>query len=196
MDVGEVHEQMVEIEENLTAMVADKFIEPEMRDTAKLCLVAGLFGCKNIDELAFRAGLSRDRFVRPRARRMRQSGLWLSDGSVVFEKDPDTDPTGTNIEFLLHVMCAEGLVECTERGGEPTAAGEVKAMSKFERLFAWRCESLPKSVTAEILVENLSCEGLGYNQIPADFRDDVVAFRHLTTVARIATARRYLASLV
>jgi hypothetical protein len=203
MDVGEVHELMAEIEENVATAIKEKVVDAEYRDTARLCLTAAVFGCKNIDELAFRTKLPRDRFVRPRARRMRQSGIWRNDGTVAFETDPENDPAGSNIEFLLHVLCAEGLVECTSRGDEPTPAGRAQLLyqpgeneptTRFDRLLSWRCEGLPKPVTPEILVENLSVEGLR-TEVDSDFREEVTAFRHLSAAARLATARRYLASL-
>jgi len=132
--MGETADLKAEIERDLDAMIADKLINPEQRDTAKLLLTAIVFGCKNIDELAFRSGLPRDRFVRPIARRMRASHVWNRDGSVSFEYPDDAE--NTNTEFVLHVLCAEGLI--VNRGfsepGSPegNVVGEVGAVDQVE----------------------------------------------------------------
>jgi len=124
------------IEQDVAHMLEDGLIELEHQDTAKLLLCAINFGCKNIDNLAFRAKLPRDTFVRPRARRMRASGLWNDDGSVTFEY-MDGPPEYQCTEFILHVLTAEGEVECVERGDKLTPAG----MAKREKELA----TVPKS---------------------------------------------------
>ena len=173
---------MAEIERDLDSMIKKNLIEPELRDTAKLCLVAGLFGCSNIDKLAFRAHLPRDRFVRPRARLMRASGIWNADGTITMETANGTAEE-MNIEFVLHVLCAEGRVKCTWDSRE----------ASIELLFEWRCTTLPPGVemTPEILVESLSGEGLARKDVPFMYDRVVTAFRHLRQDARLAAAKRW-----
>jgi hypothetical protein len=103
-----------EIERDLDEMVKGRLIDPEHRDTAKLLLYAINFGCRNTDELAAKVKLSRDHFVRPRAKRLRAAGIWDSkSGHVMFEYAKGT-PEEMNFEFVMHVLVAEGLVTRTE----------------------------------------------------------------------------------
>jgi hypothetical protein len=182
--MGETREIMAEIEQSLDMMIEDKLIEPRLRDTAKLCLVAGIFGCKNIDKLAFRAKLPRDRFVRPRARLMRESGIWNADGTISMET-ANGPPEDMNIEFVLHVLCADGQVKCTWDSREASR----------EMLFAWRCSMLPSGVvvTPEILTESLSGESLARKDVPAMYDRAVTSFRHLRQDVRLAAAKRWFA---
>jgi hypothetical protein len=187
--MGEVAELKAEVEKNLASMLADGLFEPKYRDTAKLLLYAIQFGCKNIDKLAERSGLPRDRFVRPRARRLRESGVWSEDGLVYFETI-DGPPEHTNIEFVLHVMCAEGLIRCV--GRDPAPKWD---MPNYHRLFAWRSKMLPGPVRDEsILVESLGVEALSQADTPAEFQQDVIAFRQIPEADRLTLARGYLDS--
>ncbi len=176
--MGEIREAMAGIEKDLDAMLADGLINPEHRDTAKLLLVAREFGCKNIDELAFRAHLPRDRFVRPRARRLRASGIWNRDGTTTSEY-PDGPPTHTNIEFVLHILCAEGDVVCRWPARE----------ASVDMLLAWRLSALPSPCTPEVLAESLSVEAMATNDIPVEYERAVVAFRHLNQDERLKAAQ-------
>lgn len=189
------------IEEDLDKMLKDRLIEPEHRDTAKLLLCAMNFGCKNLGRLSAISGLPRDRVVRPVAQRLRDSGVWSDDGRVCWEYPPhESKPEYTNIEFVLHVLCAEGEIKCVHRDPLPWWDGNVNAkevaVPKFDALFAWRIKMLPRTATPEILIESLTCEGLSTAATPKEFYEDVVNFRHLNQRARLGAARRYFASVV
>lgn len=99
---------MVTIENDIKRMLDDNLIGPENRDTAKLLLVAINFGCSNVGKLSAISGLPRDSFVTPRARRLKEQGIWTRDG-VAFEY-PDGPPEFTNTEFAMHILAAEGMI--------------------------------------------------------------------------------------
>lgn len=100
---------MARVERDVVRMVKAKDIDPEHRDTAKLLLTAMNFGSTNVGKLAALSGLARDRFVIPRARLLKDQGVWTEDGKVAFEY-PDGPPTHTMIEFIMHVLLAEGIL--------------------------------------------------------------------------------------
>lgn len=188
-------ELMKLIEEDLERMLKDGLVESEHRDTAKLLLCGINFGTKNLSQLSAISGLARDRVVRPRAERLRESGVWTKDGQVCFEY-PEGPPSHTNIEFVLHVLCAEGDIRCVHRDPAPWWDGDVNAtevpVPKFDELFAWRVKMLPAPITPEILAESLTCEALSSAATPKERYEDVVGFRHLNQKARLGAARRYL----
>jgi len=187
---AEQAELLADIEKDLDRMIEDKMIEAEHRDTAKLLLCAMNFGCENIGKLAAISGLPRDRIVRPRAERLRKSGIWLEDGCVGFEY-PEGPPEKTNLEFVIHVLVAEGEVVRHPEGTITPASNSTK----FDTLFEWRIKMLPTSeTTAEVLAESLSVEALAYQDIPAELERIVFAFRHLRRDTRVATAKRWIES--
>lgn len=102
------------IELDAEAMVASGDVEREYKNTIKLLLGALLFGCNNTDKLAGKLGLARDRFVRPRAKRLRASGVWRPDGYTCYESEDDSRER--TIELILHVLCAEGIVRKSPEG--------------------------------------------------------------------------------
>jgi hypothetical protein len=104
-------ETLRKIEEVVAQMVAEHSIEAGSKDTAKLLLAALCFGTTNADKLATLTGLNRDKFVRPRAKRLREGRIWRPEG-IVTEYSDDA-PEEQNIEFLLHILVAEGLVDVT-----------------------------------------------------------------------------------
>jgi hypothetical protein len=185
---AEQAELLAAIEKDLDQMIEDKMIEAEHRDTAKLLLCAMNFGCENIGKLTAISGLPRDRIVRPRAERLRKSGIWLEDGGVCFEY-PEGPPEKTNLEFVLHVLVAEGEIVRHPEGTFTPASN-----SKFDALFAWRIKMLPSdpAVTAEVLAESLTVEALAYQDIPTELERSVFAFRHLRQDARVGSAKRWL----
>lgn len=184
-----------DLKKEVEALVQGGLVDAQDRDTAVLCLCALYFGCKNIDKLADRTGLSRDKFVRPRAKRMRDSGLWNADGTVSFESADGPDEDGA-IEFVLHVLCADGLVECVTRADVPTPAGARRQpdlpTGRWDQLLAWRSKALPTILNAENLAQSLACESLPRADIPPDFDRLVTSFRHLHRTARVAAARSWL----
>lgn len=60
----------------------------------------------NADKIARLLGLNRDKFVRPRARRLRDNGVWEGD-KVTICWDEDNDDT-VLMAILLDAMVAEG----------------------------------------------------------------------------------------
>ncbi len=173
------------IEHNLADMLKNRLVEPEHKDTAKLLLCALNFGSADLDKLAAVSGLSLDEFVRPRAERLRASGVWSEDGKVCFET-ANGPPENMNIEFILHVLCAEGEVIC-HRDQPKDEDG-----ARFDTLFEWRSKMLPAPLTPEILAESMTVEALAHEATPEEFMATVTAFRHLRQDARVAAARRWL----
>jgi hypothetical protein len=98
-----------EVERTLVIFLEDELVDPDDKDTAKLLLWGIFFGCKSIDKLAEASGLARDRFVRPRARRLREAGIWTREGLVGFET-LDRPAQEMSIEFIVHMLVADGLV--------------------------------------------------------------------------------------
>lgn len=105
----DLKEAKANVDRSLGVFLEEKLVEPEHADTAKLLLYAMNLGCTNIDKLAEASGLSRDRFVRPRARRLRQAGVWLKDGHVAFET-LDKPAEQMSIEFIIHCLVADGMI--------------------------------------------------------------------------------------
>jgi len=77
--------------------------EPQFRDSLRIVVGAHVFG-PNADKIARGLGLNRDKFVRPRARRLRESGIWR-DGGV--EAPDDDNPL---LDLTMQGLVAEGLV--------------------------------------------------------------------------------------
>jgi hypothetical protein len=117
-------EAKVNVERSLAVFLEEELIEPEFADTAKLLLYAMNLGCTNIDKLAEASGLARDRFVRPRARRLREAGVWLKEGPVGFES-LNGPVEHMSIEFVLHCLIADGLIKRVP-GKVPESPGLVE----------------------------------------------------------------------
>lgn len=103
----EVQETLDHIEEIATQMVVDNFINPESLETARILLGAMHFQTTNADRLASLLGLQRD-FVRAQTQRLRQNGVWL--GSKYVRSYINGPMEYQAVEFLLHMLCAEGLI--------------------------------------------------------------------------------------
>lgn len=88
-------------------------------DSAVLVMTAFSAGSDEAS-LAKATGLSPD-FIRPRAERMRQSGIWTDDGTVVIDEDADMDDASqAQVVVILHTLCAEGLLTCSQEDGKRT----------------------------------------------------------------------------
>ena len=98
------------IEELLDGMVEDTLVRPDHRDTAKLLLYAIMVGT-NPDKIAKASGLNRD-VVRAKAATLRENRVFVTEafkkpGVIAYSAKDDQE---ANVEFLLWVLCAEGLV--------------------------------------------------------------------------------------
>jgi len=80
------------------------------KDTARV-VIAALFVGTDTDLVAKVTGLNRDKFVRPKAKKLRENGIWVGN-QVCMESNPE-DESDENFmtEILLHVLVANGLVE-------------------------------------------------------------------------------------
>ena len=106
-----------EIRQVIEEIVADPFFtmnSDEERDTLRL-LVASCHLGTNADKLAKFLGLNRDKFVRPRAKRLRENGVW-EDGQVCLDGET---PEEVSLALVLAVLCAEGFIKRQVHLDEP-----------------------------------------------------------------------------
>ena len=107
---GETVPLVERVEQDLAAFLEEKVISSDYKDTAKVILYAFEVGV-DADKIAKVSGLNRD-FVRAKMKILRKNGC--------FEYTPTKEakicvggetPEEVAIDFLLMVLCAEGLVE-------------------------------------------------------------------------------------
>lgn len=94
----------------IEAMLADtfKFGDEDTKDCYRLVVAATHLGT-SADKLASYLGLNRDKFVRPRAKRLRDAGLWV-DGKVCISTLTDTEDDRL-IKALFAALVADDLIE-------------------------------------------------------------------------------------
>jgi hypothetical protein len=74
------------------------------------------------DKVAQVTGLFRDKFVRPRAKNLRDNGVWVGGKTALSAEvlADDAPETYMKTELILLFLCAEGLIENRPSGVEPT----------------------------------------------------------------------------
>ena len=82
--------------------------DQETRDTLRMVIAACYVGT-NQDKLARLLGLNRDKFVRPRARRLRDAGLWV-DGEICIYTLNNQD-ADVWLGIFVASLVAEDLIE-------------------------------------------------------------------------------------
>lgn len=73
-------------------------------------LVASCFLGPNADKIAKFLDLNRDKVVRPRAKRLRQNGIWTQDGKIALVCQDESTDEEVSLSLLLDAMVAEGLL--------------------------------------------------------------------------------------
>lgn len=102
-----------EVRTQVEAIVADPFFKAESEEmmASIRIVVASCFAGTNADRIAKILGLNRDKVVRPRARRLREGGVWVGDRVGVDSFALDAEEDGPMmIELVLMALVAEGLV--------------------------------------------------------------------------------------
>lgn len=107
-------EVLAKIEE----IVAEPFFRSENEDlqnSYRIILAACMLGTTNADKLARFLGLNRDKCVRPRAKLLRENGIFLEDGKVGVDEDAfeGEDDHRLNVWLMLAGLCAEGVIHRT-----------------------------------------------------------------------------------
>lgn len=101
----------------------------ERRAVAEMILVGIEIGT-NCDRIARVTGLNRDKFIRPKAKLLRASGIWVH-GKTAFNPAvlaEDAPPTYFFTELICFVLVAEGLIEWQRTEAAPvTSSGEAPA---------------------------------------------------------------------
>lgn len=85
--------------------------DEDVRNTLRLVVAASIIGT-NADKLASLLGLNRDKFVRPRAKRLRDNGIWVDGKIAVYTLS--TSDEDIRLGILLAALVAEDLVELSE----------------------------------------------------------------------------------
>jgi hypothetical protein len=99
-----------------TIEAIDTWGDESRRSIAEMILV-GLEIGTDADEVARITGLNRDKFVRPKAKLLRENGCWVH-GKTAFSAesmDDDADDLCIATEILLFVLAAEGRVRRSEQ---------------------------------------------------------------------------------
>jgi len=91
-----------------------EFGTQDEKNTALLVMSAWSVGTDESDLAKF-TGLSEE-FIHPRAERLRQSGVWSEDGKIIIDASADMkDCRHLQIVIILHTLCAEGMIVCSNK---------------------------------------------------------------------------------
>lgn len=103
------------VEKQIASWLANGALDEESKDGARMLMVAALVTGPDADRVAMATGLNRDKFVRPRAKRLRENGRWV--GRTVrcgwFEAEEE-GPGGFLIALIVDVLVAEGIVVASD----------------------------------------------------------------------------------
>ena len=100
---------------------ADDLELNEQQRVTAMIIVAAMRGGADVDRVAEATGLPRE-LVESKARNLEASGIWKNGHMHVQPSDPETDWT----EFILMILCADGLVVRPPGTSEGQTAGEAK----------------------------------------------------------------------
>lgn len=102
-----------EVRTQVEIIVSDPFFKAESEDmmASIRIVVASCFAGTNADRIAKILGLNRDKIVRPRAKRLRENGVWKDGRVVVDQSAAEAEEDGPlKIALVLMALVAEGLV--------------------------------------------------------------------------------------